>query len=297
MDTGGVFTAAVNHLKSKGSDCADLEDESVDDGQANCSETRAAAAAALADWLASDPTASGDEDFMILGDLNAYRMEDAIVALEDAGYTDLNEAFGGDDAYSYVFDGQLGYLDYAMTNEVLTTQVTGATRWHINADEVAVFDYNDAIQDPAEPSFERESDALPIYAVDPYRSSDHDPVVVGLDLTPSDVTPPTLEVTVDPSVINRKNHKYVDVTATITVSDDFDDDVEVTLVSATSNEPDNGDGDGNTVNDIVVISDTQFKVRGERSGTGDGREYTFTWEATDDAGNTTTASATVFVPR
>ena len=297
VDTGGVFTAAVNHLKSKGSDCEDIgEDESIEDGQANCSQTRTEAAVALANWLASDPTGSGDEDAMILGDLNAYAMEDAIVALEDAGYTDLNEALGGDDAYTYVFDGQLGYLDYVMTNESLTTQVTGATRWHINADEVPVFDYNDAIQDPAEASFERESDALPIYAPDPYRSSDHDPVIVGLDLTPSDVTPPSLEVTVDPSVINQKNHKYVDVTATITVSDDFDDDVEVTLVSAVSDEPDNGDGDGNTTDDIVVLSDTEFKVRAERSGTGAGRTYTFTWEATDDAGNTSTASATVFVP-
>ena len=33
--------------------------------------------------------------------------------LEDAGYTDLLELFVGPDAYTYVFDGQLGYLDYA----------------------------------------------------------------------------------------------------------------------------------------------------------------------------------------
>ena len=188
--TGEVFTAAVNHLKSKGSDCSDIgEDESALDGQGNCSETRNDAAAALADYLATDPTGSGDDDVLILGDLNAYRMEDAITTLESAGYTDLAEAFVGPDAYSYVFDGQLGYLDYAMANASLLAQVTGATEWHINADEVPLLDYNDAVRDTGEASFERESDVLPIYAADPYRASDHDPVVVGLDLTASPTIP------------------------------------------------------------------------------------------------------------
>ncbi len=178
--TGQRFTVAVNHLKSKGSDCNAVGDRDILDGQGNCSVTRTLAAEALADYLATDPTGSGDDDFLIIGDLNSYRMEDPIVALESKGYTDLHERFDGAEAYSYLFDGQLGYLDTALANGPLLGQVTGTTSWHINADEVPLFDYNDTILDVGEPSFERESNALPLYAPDERRSSDHDPVVVGL---------------------------------------------------------------------------------------------------------------------
>ena len=179
--TGEKFTVAVNHFKSKGSSCDDVGDPGRGDGQANCPGTRAAAATALASYLATDPTGSGDPDFLIVGDLNAYAMEDAVMALVAAGYTDLVAQYEGPAAYSFVFDGQLGYLDHALANPSLSAQVTGAATWHINADEVNVFDYNDAVQDPGERSFERES-ALGPYAPDAFRSSDHDPVVVGLAL-------------------------------------------------------------------------------------------------------------------
>lgn len=180
--TGEVLTVAVNHLKSKGSPCDDVGDPDAGDGQGNCNVTRTMAAQALADHLATDPTGSGDPDVLVIGDLNSYRMEDPIAALQAAGYTDLLERFDGDGAYTYVFDGQLGYLDHALSNSALTPQVTGATAWHVNADEPPLFDYNDTIRDAGESSFERESTALPLFAPDPYRSSDHDAVVVGLDL-------------------------------------------------------------------------------------------------------------------
>jgi uncharacterized protein len=76
--TGERFTVVVNHLKSKGSSCNDVGDPDLGDGQGNCSQTRRAAAEALVDWLATDPTGSGDPDFLIAGDLNSYAMEDAI---------------------------------------------------------------------------------------------------------------------------------------------------------------------------------------------------------------------------
>lgn len=180
--TGARFTVAVNHLKSKGSSCGDVGDPDLNDGQASCPGTRADAASAIADYLASDPTGSGDGDVLILGDLNSYAMETPITILEDAGYTDLLDAFVGPDAYTYVFDGQLGYLDYALANAQLVDQITGATAWHINADEVPLFDYNDDVRDAGEASFERESGVLPLYEPDPLRSSDHDPVIVGIDL-------------------------------------------------------------------------------------------------------------------
>jgi predicted extracellular nuclease len=177
------FTVAVNHLKSKGSPCDDVGDPGLNDGQANCAGTRTAAASALASYLATDPTGSGDPDFLILGDLNAYAAEDAVTALTGAGYTDLVAEFGGPGAYSFVFDGQLGYLDHALASQSMVEQVTGAAHWHVNADEINVFDYNDDVRDAGEASFERESEAAPIYDPDPLRSSDHDPLVVGLNLS------------------------------------------------------------------------------------------------------------------
>jgi len=180
----GKLTVAVNHLKSKGSPCDDVGDPNLNDGQANCNQTRTDAAIALVNWLATDPTNSGDPDYMIIGDLNSYRMEDPIDALKTGGYTDLLDAVIGPDAYTYLFDGQLGYLDYAMANDNLTLseQVTGVTAWNINADEIPLFDYNDEIQDSGEASFERESGAEVIFEGNAYRASDHDPVLIGLNL-------------------------------------------------------------------------------------------------------------------
>lgn len=180
--SGERFTVAVNHLKSKGSSCNDLGDPDLGDGQANCNLTRTDATAALADYLATDPTGSGDGDFIIIGDLNAYAMEDPISALTDAGYVDLVAQFGGAGAYGFVFDGQRGYLDHALANTSLAPQISGTAVWNINADEVGLLDYNDEIRDSGEASFERESNALDLFDADPYRSSDHDPIIIGLNL-------------------------------------------------------------------------------------------------------------------
>ena len=180
--TGERFTVAVNHLKSKGSSCEELGDPDLRDGQGNCNGTRTAAAQALARYLATDPTASEDPDVLIIGDLNAYAREDPIRALETAGYTDLIRRFVGADAYGYLFDGQLGYLDHALASPSLLRQVTGVTGWYINADEPPLFDYNDVVHDPGERDYERKSAALPVYEAGAFRSSDHDPVIVGLQL-------------------------------------------------------------------------------------------------------------------
>ncbi len=171
--TGGVFTVAVNHLKSKGSSCDDVGDPDVGDGQANCNGVRTDAAIALANWLATDPTGSGDSDALIMGDLNAYMREDPIVAIENAGYANLIDSFAGVDGYSFLFDGQIGTLDHALSSPSMTSQVTGAATWHINADEADAIDYNlDFGRNPA------------IFDGTIFnRASDHDAVVVGLNLT------------------------------------------------------------------------------------------------------------------
>jgi hypothetical protein len=170
VGTGERFTVAVNHLKSKGSDCDAFGDPNQGDGQGNCNRTRTAAAKVLAEWLATDPTGSGDPDFLVIGDLNAYAREDPVVALEEAGYRDQLRRFGGQGGYTYIFDGLSGALDHALANVSLSGQVTGVAGWHINTDEPAVIDYDESFN-PAG-----------YYRVDPYRSSDHDPVVVGLAL-------------------------------------------------------------------------------------------------------------------
>jgi predicted extracellular nuclease len=171
-DTGARLTVAVNHLKSKGSACDG--DPDTGDGQGNCNATRTAAAAALVAWLANDPTNSGDPDRMIIGDLNAYALEDPIDEIKGAGYRDLIQERLAPGAYSFVFDGMSGYLDHALASESVVPQVTGITEWHINADEPIALDYNT--------NFKSAGQIATFYGPTPYRSSDHDPVLVGLDL-------------------------------------------------------------------------------------------------------------------
>ena len=179
--TGAQVTIVVNHLKSKGSDCNAVGDPDTGDGQGNCNLTRTAAATALATWLATDPTGAGDADYLIIGDLNSYAMEDPITALKNAGYVDTLREFIGSGAYSYVFQGQSGYLDHALASSHLAAQVTGVAEWHINPDEPTVLDYNT--------NFKTANQVTTFYAPDAYRSSDHDPVIVGLDLN----APPTVD--------------------------------------------------------------------------------------------------------
>jgi hypothetical protein len=171
---GGRFTVVVNHLKSKGSDCNAVGDPDAGDGQGNCNGVRTAAAEALVDWIAADPTGSDDSDVLVIGDLNSYAKEDPIDVFAAAGYTNLVDHFLGDEGYSYVFQGQTGYLDHALASPSLMAQVAGMTEWHVNADEPTVLDYNI--------EFKSVNHVNTLYAPDAFRSSDHDPLLVGLDL-------------------------------------------------------------------------------------------------------------------
>ena len=174
LDTGETITVSVNHLKSKGSLSGLDADEDQGDGQGNNNATRTAAAEILADWLESDPTGQGSENTLILGDLNAYAREDPLTTLAEAGYTDLAAQELGDDAYSFVFDGQIGTLDYALANDALAESVVGVTEWHVNADEADALDYNlDFGRDPT--LFDGDTAA---------RNSDHDPIIVSFEFEP-----------------------------------------------------------------------------------------------------------------
>ncbi len=176
---GGRFTVVVNHFKSKRASGrpVDGNDPEVSNGQGAWNQRRSEAARELADWLATDPTRGGDGDFLIIGDLNAYTREDPIAILEHNGYIDLPRRFIGESAYSYTFDGLAGYLDHALATAALTAQVSGVAIWHIDTDEPAVLDYNQEYNPPG------------YYSPDPYRASDHDPVLVGLRLAPGPKPP------------------------------------------------------------------------------------------------------------
>ena len=66
--------------------------------------------------------------------------------------------------------------------------MTGADVWSINADEAPILDYN--------VNFKSASQIDAWFAPDAFRSSDHDPVIVGIDL---DTVPPTISATADPA--------------------------------------------------------------------------------------------------
>ena len=173
ISNGALLTVAVNHLKSKGSSCASDGDPNLGDGQSNCSATRTAAATAMVDWLAADPTSSDDTDFLVIGDPNAHTLDDAISTFRNAGYLDLAQEYLGLDSYSFEFDGQSGALDHALASGNLAPQVKGVLEWHINADEPRVLNYD----------LESDRDPNLFDGSLPYRASDHDPLIIGLDLT------------------------------------------------------------------------------------------------------------------
>ncbi|EGV16258.1 von Willebrand factor type A [Thiocapsa marina 5811] len=133
---------------------------------------------------------------------------------------------------------------------------------------------------------------LTYYAVD-YFGNQEEPHTVAVKI---DKTAPVVTASLSPDILWPPNHKMVQVQATVTASDTCDPSPAVSPVSVTSNEPDSGTGYGDTPNDIVILNDTTFKLRAERSGAGSGRIYTIMYEVADAAGNTSQASAKVTVP-
>jgi uncharacterized protein len=186
---GGVFTVVTNHFKSKSCNGADEANIDRGDGQACFNPKRVEAARALMDWLKTDPTKSGDPDVLIVGDLNAYAKEDPIRLLVDGGYMLLAEGKSDAPEYSFSWDGMLGSLDHALASETLKSQVQDADVWHINADEFVGFAYDSAIA-PLPEGVQETSDVkkanikqrAQLFRKTPFRSSDHDPLIIGLSL-------------------------------------------------------------------------------------------------------------------
>lgn len=177
---GEQFAVVVNHFKSKGScptTAANLDpDQDQGDGQGCFNATRVAEATAIQTFVSNLQASTGNKRVVLLGDFNAYSQEDPIYSLISNGYTDLAARFSTQ-PYSYVFDGEAGALDHAVATPAFNSLVTSAIEWHINADEPFVIDYNLEFKQPAcaacGPDY---------YTATPYRSSDHDPLLIGLNL-------------------------------------------------------------------------------------------------------------------
>lgn len=174
-NTSTTFTVSINHFKSKGS-CPEQQTSAQDkansdnkDGQGCWNQSRVEAAKALSAWLQTQPTGVTTAHQLVIGDLNAYRQEDPVYTLEQAGWVHMAPA-GEAGHYSYVYKGRTGSLDHALASKSMAKQLTQFQHWNINADEPAVLDYNT--------EFKSEAQQQNLYAPDPFRSSDHDPVLI-----------------------------------------------------------------------------------------------------------------------
>ncbi|MCH9813290.1 MAG: ExeM/NucH family extracellular endonuclease [Epsilonproteobacteria bacterium] len=243
-DTNEIFTVVNNHLKSKGSGCGTGDDAT--DGQGNCNGTRTAGSEDLISWIDDLKVAIGDEDFLIIGDLNAYAKEDPITTLENAGYNNLD---GAGNNYSYVYYGQWGTLDYALASPTLNAKVSSVVRWTINADESWVFDYND---DASSSNYGRPkpNDYLTnLYEPNEYRMSDHDPIVVGFSFSAPSNTVPTANAGDDQNITLGDN-------VTLDASGSSDSDGTITSYVWSEGGTQIGTGETLDKNDFTVGTHT-----------------------------------------
>jgi predicted extracellular nuclease len=166
VGNNGGFWFVVNHFKSKGS-CPSTGDIDLGQGCFNLGRTQQATALnSFVDKL----KAQGEQDVLMMGDFNSYLLEDPTKVLETAGHESLLKRMPAADRYTYVFGGETGALDHAYASAALRSQVSGVGVWHINADEPSVLDYNTDFNTDDR------------FAPTPFRASDHDPVLVGLNL-------------------------------------------------------------------------------------------------------------------
>lgn len=162
---GPVFVVVANHFKSKGGcDGATGGDADSGDGQACFNATRVESARRLNEWLATDPTGASPEGALVIGDLNAHAQEDPLRLMYSRGWQDAFALAKAERPYSFVWAGHSARLDHALLDAGLAGRLRGAAEWHANADESDRFDYR------------RDRDN------DPWRASDHDPMLLGLDL-------------------------------------------------------------------------------------------------------------------
>ena len=164
-----AFVAIVNHFKSKSDSDPAAEGDNAAGDQGAFNGDRVRQAEALVAFAAERAQSVEGGAVFLLGDFNAYTQEDPLQVLRDAGYTDLGADTG---KYTYSFSGQSGSLDHVLASPSARELVTGTDIWNINAGEALALEYS-----------RYNANVRNFYDASPYRSSDHDPVVVGLDLS------------------------------------------------------------------------------------------------------------------
>jgi len=163
LATGEMFIYSINHFKAKSGNGSG-PDADQGDGQGGYNATRVGEANAVINKYNKFKTSIGDEDILIMGDLNAYGKEDPITTFTKQQFTDLHRYFHADSSYSYTYRSEAGYLDHALCNASMLPQITGMNAFHINSDENDKYTYD-------------KSDDRTMF-----RCSDHDPVLVGIKL-------------------------------------------------------------------------------------------------------------------
>lgn len=176
-----TFTFVVNHFRSKSSACGGTSDDPF---QGNCNGLRLNMAQNVAQWLAGNPTndpAGAKRKILLVGDFNAYYGEDPIQYLISQGYRDLIADILGPNAYSYSFGSEAGYLDHALVNPAFNPLIQGVAEWHINADEPSSLEALNSANKSA-------AAQIAYYGADPFAASDHDPIVIGFNPLPGDLS-------------------------------------------------------------------------------------------------------------
>lgn len=185
-----AFAVIVNHFKSKGS--------GVDDGtgQGNANPDRVAQANALVAFADQFKTDRGISRVFLAGDFNAYTHEDPIQVLNAAGYTNL-ESSSDPHEETYNFDGQIGSLDHVLANAAALPDVTGVDVWAINAYESVYYEYS-----------RFNYNVTNLYNAGPFRSSDHNPEIVGISVAePVVKADPDIDIKVVPGSIKAGKTK------------------------------------------------------------------------------------------
>ncbi len=163
-----TFAVIVNHFKSKGSGSRP-EDDDQGDGQGASNYSRTLQAAALVDFAKSFGASAKTDKIFLSGDFNAYNKEEPVQIIEAAGYTNVTAA--KTDKETYQFDGAVGSLDHVFASPAAYQRVTGADVWNINAYEALAREYS-----------RYNYNATLLWEPTPYRASDHDPELVGVNL-------------------------------------------------------------------------------------------------------------------
>ncbi|GAA1751966.1 hypothetical protein GCM10009710_34700 [Aeromicrobium alkaliterrae] len=204
-DEASTFLVIANHFKSKSSGSG--EDADAGDGQSASNASRVKQATALVGFVDDLEAAVGTDQTFLVGDFNSYSKEDPVGVLEDAGFVNVGSAL--DAGATYLFQGRVGSLDHVFASTEAFDRVTGADTWDINADEPIGHEYS-----------RYNTNATLIYDDSVFRSSDHDPTLVGYDPVVTEVpdtTDPVVELSGPTTVIEGE-----DATFTVAVTDDSD---------------------------------------------------------------------------